>query len=52
MGVKVWVQHLFKKHIFKTLVGILYRPADLLISTTERINLIFSLSAGERKNES
>ena len=36
----------------KTLLGILYGPVDLLISSEERINLISYLLAGERKNES
>ena len=38
--------------IFKTLLGILYGPADLLTSREERINLISSFFAGERKNVS
>ena len=38
--------------IFKTLLGILYGPVDLLISREERINLISSLLVGERKNVS
>ena len=36
---------------FNTLVGILYGPVALLISSDERICLITSLSAGERKKE-
>ena len=38
---------------FNTLVGILilYRVVALLISREDRINLIFSLSTGERKKE-
>ena len=35
---------------FNTLVGILYGPVALLISSDERISLISSLSFGERKN--
>ena len=35
---------------FNTLVGILYGPVALLISSDERISLISSLSVGERKN--
>ena len=38
--------------IFKTLLGILYGPVDLLISREEKINLISSLLVGERKNVS
>ena len=38
--------------IFKTLLGLLYGPVDLLISREERKNLISSLLVGERKNES
>ena len=38
--------------IFKTLLGILYGPVNLLISREERINLISSLLVGERKNVS
>ena len=38
--------------IFKTLLGILYGPVDLLISREEIIILISSLLVGERKNES
>ena len=38
--------------IFKTLLGILYGPVDLLMSREERINLISSLLVDERKNES
>ena len=38
--------------IFKTLLGTLYGPVDLLRSREERINLISSLSVGERKNVS
>ena len=38
--------------IFKTLLGILYGPVDLLISREERKNLISSLLVGERKNVS
>ena len=34
--------------IFKTLLGILYGPVDLLISREERINLISSLLVGGR----
>ena len=34
---------------FNTLVGILYGPIALLISSDERISLISSLSVGERK---
>ena len=37
---------------FKTLLGILYGPVDLLISREERINWISSLLVGERKNVS
>ena len=37
--------------IFKTLLGILYGPVDLLISREERINLISSLLVGERKGK-
>ena len=37
--------------IFKTLLGILYGPVDLLISREEKINLISSLLVGERRNE-
>ena len=36
--------------IFKTLLGILYGPVDLLISREDRINLISSLLVSERKN--
>ena len=36
---------------FNTLVGILYGPVVLLISSDERISLISSLSVGERKKE-
>ena len=36
---------------FNTLVGILYGPVALLISSDEIISLISSLSAGERKKE-
>ena len=38
--------------IFKTLLGILYGPVDLLILREERINLISSLLVGEMKNAS
>ena len=38
--------------IFKTLLGILYGPVELLISREKRINLITSLLVGERKNKS
>ena len=38
--------------IFKTLLGILYGPVDLLISREERINFISSLLISEGKNES
>ena len=38
--------------IFITLLGTLYGPVDLLRSREERINLISSLSVGERKNVS
>ena len=38
--------------IFKTLLGILYGPVDLLMSREERINLISSLLVGERKKGS
>ena len=36
---------------FDTLVGILYGPVALLISSDERISLISSLSVAERKKE-
>ena len=36
---------------FIVLVGTLYGPAALLISSVERISLISTLSVGERKNE-
>ena len=36
---------------FNTLIGILYGPVALLISSDERISLISSLSAGETKSE-
>ena len=36
---------------FNTLIGILYRPVALLISSDERISLISSLSVGETKNK-
>ena len=36
---------------FNTLVGILYEPVALLISSNERISLISFLSIGERKKE-
>ena len=36
---------------FNTLIGILYGPVALLISSDERINLISSLSVGETKNK-
>ena len=36
---------------FNTLIGILYRPVALLISSDERISLIPSLSVGETKNK-
>ena len=45
-----WSEMLFLSN-FNTLVGILYGPAALLISSDERISLISSLSVGERKNE-
>ena len=35
---------------FNTLIGILYGPVALLISSDERISLISSLSIGERKS--
>ena len=38
--------------VFKTLLGILYGPVDLLISRDEKISLISSLLVGERRNES
>ena len=38
--------------IFKTLLGLLFGPVDLLISREERINLISSLLIDERKNVS
>ena len=36
---------------FNTLVGILYGPAALMISSDERVSVISSLSVGERKKE-
>ena len=45
-----WSEMLFLSN-FNTLVGILYGPAALLISSDERISLISSLSVGERKKE-
>ena len=36
---------------FNTLVGLLYGPVTLLISSNERISLISPLSVGERKKE-
>ena len=36
---------------FNTLVGMLYGPAALLISSDERVSVISSLSVGERKKE-
>ena len=38
--------------IFKTLLGILYGPVDLLISREDRINLISFLLVAERKSKS